>query len=386
MMKKLKGWPLALAAAALMLAILTVAFAPRDFDAQYANSVALEASGLSQDTLDVGSPAQQAVAVCGLEAYLAAGRYPEVTVSVYELLGCQPELADAIALRSVRAVPFIWYMTDNPDVWSRGYLRSVDIMSMAIDAMKELFSERRMPTADDLELVRERLRQLSLSEENLSEEQKQELRRERALFALSLVLDSEQALARFSFDENGDLDRLFLPTILHGAVNIFTGSMQEVERKIVEGRDLTAWDAVGVALEVALITGVAKAAKLVHAARIGKSIALAKGAGATAVRRVTLRGMVQGAGKLLKPLVKPTFAVGTIAATYYVVTRHPDLVMSAAYNIAEALGPGGTLLLVLALTVVFWPVLAILLGFGKFALRIGKSFLKMGRWALHRSI
>lgn len=356
-----------IAALSLILAILTVANVDTNFDARYAEAVAIENAGLSREVLRTSSEEQRAVATCGREAFMAADRFPDDALEVYDLLGCQSELARAIEERGIFVVPFIRYVSRDPDGLLRTQLAASEIVDSSIKGAKWLYrllKGESLEPNDKLDLSVEYLRRLFKPEEGLSEEALEQLHFERATFALVLVLEKPGVLTHFVFmngSGSADVQRLFLATFLHGTLDLFTGSSQTVERKLRSGETLTGWDAFGVALEVAIVGTAAKAGKALLLPRVGKSAVIAKGVGTNVAKKTAFRHLMSGTGKVLRPFVKPTIGLGVVGASAYMVWNHPDLVLSAAYNVATTLGWWGSFALVAFLTVVFWPAISFVL-------------------------
>lgn len=349
-MKTLRGLGLLLAAA-LVLALLVPVPNYENFVADV-ETRRLQESGhcpLSTKTLRATSP--EVVVLCsnyGLTAYADALRHKASALRVYGLLGATAELHEARRLYGPKVIAVIdRYYTEGSTATQAANATG----KIILDLWEQLWDD---PLAFSMPEMPE-----ELSPEEL------------AVYGLFAILENgEIFLAQFEWIENGTVARKPVESTLQTAYITLLGGVRRLEQKAVAGRELTAYDYGGAALDLAVVYAgwkiLAKpiAGKAIVAGKEAKATKLAKLAAATtkATKAVTVGAKIGAVG-----------AVGVLA--YVAVTDPLGLatgVASAGAWIAEFAGlPGwlgataGWFLLFCTIWALSWPIRLLLRPIGK---------------------
>jgi len=251
-----------------------------------------------------------------LKAWIALAKYPASAREILLLYGTEPEFRDVLRRYGDAVVPVIQYFRDN-DVWT---VRAMDAtgkaVESAIEAAKKIW--RRVTGAGPE------------NEKPAAPPKPVELGPvERGWYAVHFIKhEGHDFLGQFAVHPDGKARWNQTDRVVKASTAFFTSGVRNLETKVDLGQDITGADAFWAGLDVALVALPAKVLLSGKAvARSGQELSFA-----SRTRLVAPRLLPQG------ELFRKLGAYGVVAATIYVVARHPSLLNSVFAELAELAG------------------------------------------------
>jgi hypothetical protein len=251
-----------------------------------------------------------------LKAWIALSKYPATTREILLLYGTEPEFRDVLRRYGDAVIPVIQYFRDN-DVWT---VRAMDATGKAFESA--------------MEAARKIWRRVMGSEpENpqpAAPPAPVELGPvERGWYAVHFIKhEGYDFLGQFAVHPDGKARWNQTDRVVKASTAFFTSGVRNLETKMDLGQDITGADAFWAGLDVALVAVPAKILMSGRAvARSGQELNLA-----TRTRLVAPRLLPKG------EFFRKLGAYGAVAATLYVVARHPSLLNSVFAELAELAG------------------------------------------------
>lgn len=251
-----------------------------------------------------------------LKAWIALFKYPATAREILQLYGAEAEFQEILRRHGDAVVPVIQYFRDN-DVWT---VRAMDATGKAIqstmEALKGLW-QRVMGNAPETPKPAAPPKPVELGPV------------ERGWYAVHFIKhEGHDFLGQFAVHPDGRARWNQTDRVVKASTAFFTSGVRNLETKIDLAQDLTAADAFWAGIDVALVAVPAKILLAGRAAaRSGQEIKLT-----TRTRLVAPRLLPKG------QLFRGLGAYGALAATIYVVARHPSLLNSVFAEIAELAG------------------------------------------------
>ena len=253
-----------------------------------------------------------------LKAWIALSKYPATSREILLLYGSEPEFKDILRRYGDAVIPVIQYFREN-DVWT------VKAMQSVTEAARNIWDRvtgKERANAKPVELGPT----------------------ERGWVAVNFIKsEGHDFLGQFSVHPDGKARWNQTDRIVKALASFFTSGVRNLETRIDLGQDVTAADAFWAGLDVALI---AVPAKIILS---GKAVAQTGKPLTFAARTRLLAPRLLPRGEILRKLG----AYGVVAATVYVVARHPSLLNSVFAELANLAGISPWLVQAAGWTVVF---------------------------------
>lgn len=251
-----------------------------------------------------------------LKAWIALSKYQGTAREILLLYGSEPEFKEILRRYGDAVIPVIQYFRDN-EIWA---LRVMDATGKALqsagDAIRKIW--RRITGSEQVDAnPGAPPKPVALGPA------------ERGWYAVHFIKhEGHDFLGQFSVHPDGKARWNQTDRIVKASVAFFTSGVRNLETKIDLGQDVTGADAFWAGLDVALIAVPAKILMSGKAvARSGQELNLA-----TRTRLVAPRLLPKG------EVFRKLGAYGAVAATLYVVARHPSLLNSVFAELANLIG------------------------------------------------
>lgn len=237
-----------------------------------------------------------------LKAWIALSKYPEETRKIFTDYGSRLDFKEILRNYGEPIIPVIQYFQEN-DVWS------VHVMNVLKNTLSGIGQW------------------LGLSPPQKPQEFGPE---ERGLYAIQFIKnEGHDLLGQFVVDKDKKVKWNQTDRTLKALISFFTGGIRNLETKKDLGEDITASDVFWAGLDVAVV---AVPAKLLGAGgkavgRTGKELSLT-------TRTKVFAPRLLSEGKIFQKLGK----YGAVAATAYIIIKHPSLINSVFAELAKLLG------------------------------------------------
>lgn len=251
-----------------------------------------------------------------LKAWIALSKYPEISREIFGLYGSEKEFKEILLNYGEPIIPVIQYFREN-DVWS---VIVMDAAKKTLDKAKKYFNgvKNRVSgnTQKNLNPVPQKPHELGPNE--------------RGWYAVQFIKDEgHDLLGQFVVDKDKKVKWNQTDRFVKALTSFFTSGVRNLETKHDLGDDITASDVFWAGLDVALV---AAPVKLLGASgkavgRAGKELDLATSTKVFAPRLLSEVKVFQKLGKY-----------GAVAATAYIIIKHPSLINSVFDRIAKFLG------------------------------------------------
>lgn len=238
-----------------------------------------------------------------LKAWIALSKYPATAREILLLYGAEPEFKDVLRRYGDAVIPVIQYFRDN-DVWT---VRALDTVSGTLKDFWDRLtgSGREKPGRVDLGPA------------------------ERGWYAVHFIKhEGYDFLGQFAVHPDGKARWNQTDRVVKASTAFFTSGVRNLETKMDLGQDITGADAFWAGLDVALV---AVPAKILMS---GKAVARSGQEMNFAARTRLVAPRLLPKGEVFRTLG----AYGAVAATLYVVARHPSLLNSVFAELAELAG------------------------------------------------
>ncbi len=236
-----------------------------------------------------------------LKTQLAMMKFPDKTRELLLLFGSEPEFREILLAYGEDVVPVIHYFYTT-DIKQTIKLR--DDAGKLINDLKSWWNDR------DPEIAQE-----------LGPEQQ-------AWYAIQFIKnDGYDFLGQFAIDDQGEVKWIQTERITESVTAFFSSGVRGLETRYVTDQEISGNDLLWAGVDVLAVAGTLKLLRAGRqVARTGKSIGL--------TRTTTLFG-----SRLMKTgLAGRIFKVSAVAATAFVVIKHPTLITSAFAEIGRLIG------------------------------------------------
>jgi hypothetical protein len=266
-----------------------------------------------------------------LKAWIALSKYPATSREILQLYGSEAEFKEILRRHGDAVIPVIQYFRDN-DVWT---VRAMDAAGKAVDSAIEAAKKiwrRVMGSEPDDPKPAAPPKPVELGPA------------ERGWYAVHFIKhEGHDFLGQFSVHPDGKARWNQTDRVVKASTAFFTSGVRNLETRIDLGQEVSGADAFWAGLDVALI---AVPAKIILS---GKAVAQTGKPLTFAARTRLLAPRLLPRGEILRKLG----AYGVVAATVYVVARHPSLLNSVFAELANLAGISPWLVQAAGWTVVF---------------------------------
>lgn len=251
-----------------------------------------------------------------LKAWIALSKYPDKTREIFLLYGSETEFKEILRNYGESIIPVIQYFREN-DVWS----------VIAMNAIKGAFNKAK----NYLGGVWNNATGNTQANLNPAPQKPHEFGpKERGLYAIQFIKnEGHDILGQFVVDKDKKVKWNQTDRIFKDISSFFAGGVRNLETKNDLGEDITASDVFRAVLDVAVV---AVPVKLLGAGgkavgRTGEELSLTARTKVFAPRLLSKEKIFQKVGKY-----------GAVAATTYIIIKHPSLINSVFAEIAKLLG------------------------------------------------
>ena len=259
-----------------------------------------------------------------LKTQLAMIKYPDQTRTLLLIFGSEPEFQEILLAYGESVIPVVHYFYTT-DIKQSIKLR--DSAGNLINDLKNWWNDH------EAEIPQE-----------LNPEQQ-------AWYAIQFIKnDGHDFLGQFAISDQGEVKWIQTERITESLTAFFSGGVRGLETRYVTDQEITGNDLLWAGVDVLAVAGTLKLLRAGRqVARTGKSIGL--------TRTTTLFG-----SRLMKTgLAGRIFKVSAVAATTFIVIKHPTLITSAFAEIGKLIGITPMLAQIVGVSllalVLFYPVL-----------------------------
>ncbi|WP_124948087.1 hypothetical protein [Sulfurirhabdus autotrophica] len=252
-----------------------------------------------------------------LKAWIALSKYPEKTRKIFLLYGSEPQFKEILRKYGESIIPVIQYFIEN-DVWS---VKAKDIVKTTFDEVKAYGIEIwRHLTGNGQQPDKKPV--AHIQPHKIGSE-------ERGWYAVNFIKqEGNDLLGQFVVGKDEKIKRNQTDRITKGLISFFTSGIRNLETKHDLGENITTsdmfWAGVDVAMVAAPVKILGAGGKVVG--RTGKELNLT-------TRTKIFAPRLLSEGKIFRKLGK----YGAVAATAYIIIKHPSLINSVFAELAQLL-------------------------------------------------
>jgi len=260
-----------------------------------------------------------------LKSIIAIMKYGDKTRKVLSLYGEEAEFKEVLIDYGEITIPIIHYFIEN-EITSLKVMQTVETVK---EASKNLWD-----------------RIVGNKQNDTAPEQKKLDPKERGGYALNFIKkEGHNFLGQFVIDKHENVKWIQTERVLEGIKSFVAGGVSDLETKYQKGEEITNSDIFWAGTDVLAMAGTVKLLRIGKAAaRSGKQVGIA-------IRTRAFASKILSKGKILPKIAQ----YSAVAATLYIVAKHPALISSILATFAQSSGLNPLIVKTLGWSfIIFW--------------------------------